>query len=122
MTKPRKRPPIPEMSPEEAQALVARIDKTIVDFKGSFDDLESAIGMYFLGRLVGWKVLVLIHNKRTIRKYEEILGISIREEFEEEGPFAYKSIGLEVAKKIGNFWKAVSGEVKVEHRRELAEG
>lgn len=115
----RKTPEIPEVSREEAQALVRKLDEAIVEFKGDFHELESAVGMLMVGRLVGWKVLVLIHNKRTIRKYEEILGITIREAFPEEGPFAHKSVALEAAKKIGNFWKAVSGEIKIEHRGEL---
>ena len=122
MPRPRKTPAIPPVSPEEAQALVRKLDEAIVDFTGDFDELESAIGMLMVGRLVGWKVLVLIHNKRTIRKYEEILGINIREVLPEEGPFAYKSFAYEAVHKLGNFWKAVSGEVKIEQRRELGSG
>ena len=83
-------------------------------FTGSFDDLEAAIGLLHLGDQTGWKPLVLIHNKRTVRKYEEILAINLREFFPEEGPSAYRSIGYKIAKQIGNFWKAVSGEVKDE--------
>lgn len=93
-------------------------------FTGQFDELEAAIGMLHIGDHIGWKPLVLIHNKRTIRKYEEILGISIREFFPEEGPSADRSIGYTVSKKIGSFWKAVSGELKSEElkaqRREVA--
>ncbi len=81
-------------------------------YTGMFDELEAAIGMLHLGDHVGWKPLVLIHNKRTIRKYEEILGINIREFFPEEGPSAHRSRGYTIAKAIGNFWKAVSGEIK----------
>jgi hypothetical protein len=40
------------------------------------DELEQALGMYALGHHVGLNVLGLVHNKRTIRKYEKILGIS----------------------------------------------
>lgn len=98
--------------------------KAIASFQGQFDELEAAIGMLHLGDHLGWKPLVLIHNKRTIRKYEEILGINIREFFPEEGPSADRSLGYKIAKKIGNFWKAVSGEVKDDalkaQRRELA--
>lgn len=93
-------------------------------FKGQFDELEAALGLLHLGDHLGWKPLVLIHNKRTIRKYEEILGIVVREFFVPEGPSADRSIGYSIAKKIGNFWKAVSGEEKSDdlkaHRRELA--
>lgn len=120
MVKPRKPVHIPPLSAKEAQDLVKQIEQATVNFRGLFDELETAIGMLMIGRLVGWKVLVLIHNKRTIRKYEEILGgISIREMFPEEGPLAHKSLGLEIAKKLGNFWKAVSGELKIQERREL---
>lgn len=93
-------------------------------FTGQFDELEAAIGMLHIGDQVGWKPLVLIHNKRTIRKYEEILSINIREFFPEEGPSAERSMGYKIAKKIGNFWKAVSGEIKDDElkaqRREVA--
>jgi hypothetical protein len=65
---------------------------------------------------------VLIHNKRTIRKYEEVLGVNIREVLPEAGPFAYKSVAYEAALKLGNFWKAVSGDLKIGDRRELADG
>lgn len=86
--------------------------QAIASFTGQFDELEAALGMLHLGDHLGWKPLVLIHNKRTIRKYEEILGINIREFFPEEGPSAERSMGYRIAKQIGNFWKAVSGEIK----------
>ena len=98
--------------------------QAVAHFSGNFDELEAALGMLHLGNHLGWKPLVLIHNKRTIRKYEEILGISIREFFPEEGPSAERSLGYSIAKKIGNFWKAVSGEIKSDElkaqRREVA--
>jgi hypothetical protein len=110
--------PIPPVAVNDAHALVMRLDEIIARFDGNFDDLEAAIGMYMTGRLVGWKVLVLIHNKRTIRKYEDILKIKVREEFPEEGPFADKSVAFELVKKIGSFWKAVSGELKDDELKE----
>ncbi|WP_153116412.1 hypothetical protein [Rhodocyclus tenuis] len=98
--------------------------QAIARFSGQLDELEAAIGMLHMGDHLGWKPLVLVHNKRTIRKYEEVLGINIREFFPEEGPSAHRSLGYKIAKKLGNFWKAVSGEVKDDElkaqRRELA--
>lgn len=100
--------------------------KAFASYTGTFDELEAALGMLHLGHHIGWKPLVLIHNKRTIRKYEEILGIDIREMFPPEGPSVHRSIGYKIAKKIGNFWKAVSGEIKDDElkvsRREIAKG
>ena len=116
----RPRPHVAPLSNEDAQVLLKWIEDSVYQFSGSFEELESAIGMFFLGRFFGWKILVLIHNKRTIRKYEQILDIDIRKEFPEEGPFASKSVGLAVTKKLQAFWKAVSGEVPIEGRRELS--
>ena len=100
------------------------VRKAIASYTGQFDELEAAIGMLLIGDHMGWKPLVLIHNKRTIRTYEEILGINVREFFPEEGPSVQRSIGYTNAKKIGNFWKAVSGDIRDEElkaqRREIA--
>lgn len=114
----------PPVGIEEAGNIVAYLDQVIATYKGDIGDLEAAIGMYMVGRLMGWKVLVLIHNKRTIRKYEETLGINIREEFPAETDLSDKSIAYILVQKLGSFWKAVSGELKDdelrEKRRELA--
>jgi len=113
-------PSIDDIHPTaRSDALVRLVNNAFDRFSGNFDELEKAIGMLMLGDYVGWKVLVLIHNKRTIRKYEEILDINVREFFAEEGPLAMRSIGYEYAKKLGNFWKAVSGDVSIDNRREL---
>ncbi|MDP3189208.1 hypothetical protein [Limnobacter sp.] len=88
-------------------------------FAGQIDELQKAIGMLMTGDLFGWRVLILVHNKRTIRKYEEILGIEVKEFFPEEGPYTHRSIGYSVASKVGNFWKAVSGDIPIDNRREI---
>ena len=111
-------------SQERVEQLHTIERQAFASFTGQFDELEAALGMLHLGDHLGWKPLVLIHNKRTIRKYEEILAISIREFFPEEGPSAERSMGYRIAKRIGNFWKAVSGEIKDDElkaqRREVA--
>ncbi|MBL0423425.1 hypothetical protein JI739_24030 [Ramlibacter sp. AW1] len=106
------------MSPEQSSKAADRIKYAIENFNGSFEELESAIGMYMLGHYVGWRVLVLLHSKRTIRKYEEILGITVRDEFADEGPEADRSLAYGVAKKVSNFWKVVSGETKLDVAKE----
>ncbi len=124
---PKSRPPIePPLTPEQAKEAMDLLDRAIDKFGspklsevGSIDELEQALGMYVIGRHVGWKVLVLVHNKRTIRKYEEILGISVREAFPEEAAASMRSVGYRFAKTLSNFWKAVSGEVSVPDRRKL---
>ena len=114
-----KKQPIPPLTDKETQHYIKIINKATDNFVGLFDELENAIGMLMIGRLVGWKVLVIIHNKRTIRKYEEILGINVREMFPEVGPLSAKSVGYTAALALGNFWKAVSGDLKIDDRREM---
>ena len=109
----------PPLTGDQAKLISDVIDAAIRNYHGGADELEMAIGMYMVGRHVGWKPLVLIHSKRTIRKYEEILQINIREAFPEEGPDWDRSIGYSVAKRLSNFWKAVSGEEKIDGRRAL---
>lgn len=119
MTKPKKQFRIPPLSPDEALRLQKIAEDASRGFVGQMDELENALGMLMLGRFMGWRYLVLIHNKRSLRKYEEILAIDIREEFDEEGPLIEKSPAYTLVKKLGAFWKAVSGEQKLENRRAL---
>jgi hypothetical protein len=105
---------------DEQKAKLQQIeDYAISNFTGTLDELESALGMLRIGHHMGWKILYLVHSKKTIRKYEEILNIKIRDLFEEKGPSAQRSIGLALAEKASNFWKVVSGEIKIEKRREI---
>lgn len=95
------------------------IDKAIKNFRGLVPTLETAIGAYFVGKKVGWKVLYLVHDKKTIEKYGKILGIDFRKELPEEGQWAHKSMAWEAMKKISNFWKAAKGEIPIEGRSEM---
>jgi hypothetical protein len=93
---------------QERKFIEARIEK----FHGNMNLMEKAIGMYYMGHQFGWRVLLLVHDKKTIRNYEKLLDIDIREEFPERGPLSHRSIGLKMADKVGNFWKVVRGGVK----------
>lgn len=105
---------------EEERSDLDRIEQEAFSFyEGTFDDLEKAIGMLRLGHHTGWKPLALIHSKRTIAKYEEILGIKFREYFPPEGPSADRSFAWQYAKKLSNFWKAVSGDIPVPDRQQV---
>lgn len=119
-----KKTPVPHLTPEQLADLGQVVQNAIANFGGQADDLEAALGMYAMGHYVGWKVLVLWHSKRTIRKYEDILGIKVREAFPPEGPLSAKSKAYQIAQSVSNFWKAVSGEDKSIERedRKLIEG
>ena len=108
-----------QLSDAEKIAAFDKVGEAVAQFSGSLEELEKAIGMLMVGYHFGWKVLLLVHSKRTIKKYEKILGIDIREFFPAEGASARRSIGLDLAKQIGNFWQVVSGDIKVENRRNI---
>ncbi len=92
-------------------------ENAIAGFRGDLTLLESALGMLRMGHHLGWKVLYLMHTKRTIRVYEEILGTRIRDIFPETGPSSYRSHGLNFAEKFSNFWKVAGGDIKIKDRK-----
>lgn len=93
--------------------------EAIARFKGMGDELETALGFLKLGIQLGWKPLAIIHSKKTFKKYEQILGINARTFFPEDTPAASRSRGYNIAKTLSNFWKVVSGDTKIENRRDL---
>ena len=99
------------------------LDQVIRNAECQLDELESALGMYLVGFHFGWKVLYMIHSKRTIKKYEAILGIKVTEAFDPVGPDADRTNAFKIISAVSNFWKVVSGDekppVEVEDKRAL---
>lgn len=118
------KPQTPRVTPDEAKRRHDLMDAAIERFNGGADQLEAALGMYMIGRHVGWKVLYLIHTKATVAKYETILGIKVREEFEPETTDSSRSLAFKSAQALTNFWKIVSGDEKLpldrDERRSLS--
>lgn len=97
----------------DEKQLIALIDKAIKEYSGDSGELERAIGMFLFGRRLGWRVVYLMHDKKTIRKYEGHLHIKdIRDYMREETDLSHKSVAYSIVKRLGSFWKAVKGEVK----------
>ncbi len=109
---------IHQLTPAQEAQLRQIEEAAIIKFKGDLNLLESALGMLRMGHHFGWRVLYLIHSKQTIRKYEDILGVRIRDIFEETGPSSYRSIGFNLAERCSNFWKVVGGEIKIPRRKD----
>ena len=69
---------------DEQEAQLKQIEaEAIAEFHGDLTQLEAALGMLRMGHHYGWKVLYLMHSKKTIRNYEDILSIKIRDIFAE---------------------------------------
>jgi len=92
--------------------IILHIDRITQNFTGQINELEQAIGLWIVGRQFGWKVMFLVHDRKTIAKYEDILKIKFRKELPEVGEYAHKSLAWKAVQKVSNFWKAVKGEIK----------
>ena len=107
-----------KLTPEQEEKLRSIEADVIANFNGDLAQLEAALGMLRIGHHFGWKVLYMIHSKKTIRNYEEILDIKVRELFKDTGPSSYRSIGLALAQKFTNFWKVAGGDIKIPRRKD----
>lgn len=96
----------PSIIPEDCSEIVAT---AITNFRGQGPEIESAIGMLYMGHVFGWKVLYVFHSVATVKKYERILGIDARERFPEFTELSDRNLGYRVAKKLTNFWRVVRG-------------
>ena len=102
----------PPVTPEQAIERYAVMDRAIRQGGFQIDEIESALGMYMVGFHFGWRILYLIHTKKTIRKYETLLNIKVAETFPEYGPDVEKTNAHKILKAASSFWKVVSGDEK----------
>ncbi len=91
-----------------------RILQNMKEFRGVGTTLESALGALVLGQFFGWRVLKILHNPATYRKYEKVLGIEFKTLCPEITEYGQKkSIGYAITEKLGSFWAVVMGKRKV---------
>jgi hypothetical protein len=93
------------------------IKKAFHNYSGDLTVLESAIGAMFLGSIIGWKPIVIIHSPRTVKRYEQILGIKFKEFLPDETKISDRSKGYELAMMLDNFWQGVTGNASIENRK-----
>lgn len=96
-----------EPTPEE---LIQIWDEAFHTFRGNSEKLKNAFGMLMLARTLGWKPTYLMHSRSSIKEYEKILNISIKDRFPPTTKLSDRSIAWTIAGKLSNFWKAVKGE------------
>jgi hypothetical protein len=89
-------------------------DKAIKGFGGNIAEFERAVGTLFVARYTGWKPIYLMQDRKSLKKYEEFLGIKFQEAVEDEGDMAQRSLAWKLLtkakEKLTNFWKVVRGE------------
>lgn len=94
------------------EKMLEMINKATVEYTGLCGDLTTAIGILVLSRAYGWKVMRLVSSRRSWQVANKIFG-DIKEMTPERGEHARKSVGLEIADKLGEYWDLISGKKKV---------
>ena len=92
--------------------LQARLEQAFTDYHGDVRVVETAIGAIFVGQIMGWRALRVMHGASTIKKYECILGMKFSEVCPERGPQSQRSRALRVADACRNYWGVVCGHVQ----------
>ncbi len=106
-------------------ALDEQTEQTILEhiktFRGVGTTLESALGALVMGQYFGWRILKILHNPATYRRYEKILGITFKNVCPEVTEFGkQKSIGYAITEKLGSFWAVVMGKRKIPEKGMIA--
>lgn len=104
------------LSAADAKEQCDFVHRVISGYSGPAGDLEAALGMFLIGRYFGWRALFVMHSKKTVAKYETILGIEVQEAFEPEGPDVNRAPGYQAANSRPSFWRVVSGEDPIERK------
>ncbi len=99
--------------------LLNATENACANYAGNVDQLMSAIGMLHIGHFYGWRFLYIAFSKRTIANNEKILSIKFRSYLPELGEFSFASQGLSNSLQHANFWKCVSGDIKIKDRKIL---
>lgn len=87
------------------------LDRSIAEYRGSVTRLESAIGALVVGQTYGLRVLQVGHDRRVLKKHEEILGLKLKDVCPTETALTARSRGVQFAEKCGRFWDVATGRV-----------
>lgn len=90
------------------EELNKRIEDVCEDFKGQIPDLYQMVGIVVVGRLFGWRVVRLTASRRMWMQVTRTFG-DPKEWMPERGRLAYKSVGLKVIDKLGDYWDFING-------------
>jgi len=110
--------PLLDLQPDTEAVVIDSVSK----YKGLGTTLESAVGALVIGQHYGWRVLKMLHNPSTYKKYEEILRVRFEDVCPERTPLTKKSIGMQIADKLQSFWAVARGKKQVPNKGMLGEG
>lgn len=98
-----------KMNPDQK----AIVDEAVKNYSGMADQLSAALGALTLGEYLGWRGLLIVHDRRTLKRHEEILGLTFKDVLPEKTEHTERLLGWRIADRLGKFWAVVKGEVRV---------
>lgn len=100
--------------------LAKEIDRVIRDFHGQSNDLGNALGAFMLGKYYGWKPIMLMYSRASIRKYEKILGMNFKERLPEEGELVHKLKAYRFLRDTKAYWDTIRSGKKVKDSKVIS--
>jgi len=92
------------------EELNKKIEQVSTDFHGQIDDLYQAVGMIIIGRMYGWQVMRLATPRRIWIVTSKLFG-DPKLLMRPRGVLAYKSLGLKIVDKVGDYWEVMKGNI-----------
>jgi len=96
-----------------SESELMQIEEAVKNYQGSMEILERATGTFVAGKVLGWRVIKLIHGRTVWEKYQRIVGLKFEEVCPEETVWSRKSLGYKMWKASGKFWDILLDRLKV---------
>lgn len=91
------------------EELMQRIDAALSEYHGQIDDFYSAVGMVMVGRLMGWRAMRIMCQRRHWSVASKIFG-DLKEIMPERGKYYRKAVIMDFIDKVGSYWDYVKGK------------
>jgi len=87
--------------------------QAVLDYRGMAPKVADALGALAFGQLYGWRGVMMIYSRSTVRGYEQALGITFKDHMPDRTEVSDRILGVRVADELGRFWAVVKGEISV---------
>lgn len=91
------------------EELLKKIEDVTKNYSGRIDYLQDAIGLIFVGRIMGWEVVRLTSPRRSWSLATKLFG-DPKTLMPRRTEFSSKSIGLKIADKLDAYWDLIKGK------------
>jgi hypothetical protein len=79
-----------------------------------FGTVEGAIGALFVGQHYGLRILRILHSSKTLRQYEQFLGVPFEVLIPQHGVFIDRSLAWRIVQGTRHYWDLVARRVKID--------